>query len=100
MSLNGRKSNLVLFPKFRYKSCLSNYKLSVDGAQLLPSPSAKYLGIFFDSQLNWKVHVDSVIRKVSRKIGVLYRCHRFLTTSARLALVKSVIQPDIWTMEQ
>ena len=95
MSLNGRKSNLVLFPKFRNKSCLSNYKLSVDSAQLLPSPSAKYLGIFFDSQLNWKVHVDSVVRKVSRKIDVLYRCYRFLNTSARLALVKSVIQPDM-----
>ena len=95
MSLNGRKSNLLLFPKFRNKSCLSNYKLSVDSAQLLPSPSAKYLGIFFDSQLNWKVHVDSVVRKVSRKIGVLYRCYRFLNTSARLALVKSVIQPDM-----
>ena len=95
MSLNGKKSNLVLFPKFRNKLCLSNYKLKVNSAQLLPSPSAKYLGIFFDSQLNWKVHVDSVIRKVSRKIGVLYRCYRFLNTAARQALVKSVIQPDM-----
>ena len=39
--------------------------------------------------------MDNVIRKVGRKIGVLYRCHRLLSNAARLAFVRSVIQPDL-----
>ena len=30
-----------------------------------------------------------------KKIGVLYRCHRLLSNAARLAFVRSVIQPDL-----
>ena len=95
MALNGQKSAFLLFPKFRDTEDTSIYTVSVNNVILSPSPHVRYLGVLIDSRLSWKPQMDNVIRKVGRKIGVLYRCHRLLSNAARLAFVRSVIQPDL-----
>ena len=94
MSLNGRKSDFVIYPPFRKKSAGSP-SIRI-GSEVVPSASsARYLGIIFDSNLCWKDHVSSVMSKAGRNLGMFYRCHRLLSEKARLALVKSVIQPGL-----
>ena len=45
--------------------------------------NAKLLGVIVDDRLAWTEHVNTVCRKVGRKIGVLRRTFRQLTPKAR-----------------
>ena len=95
MKLNGKKTQLMLFRKFRDSTDLSNFSISVDGSTVSPTNSARYLGVIFDVNLSWRPQVDSVVKKVSRKLGALYRARSQLNAPARVAFVRSIIQPDV-----
>ena len=57
--------------------------------------SAKYLGVIFYHNLNWCSHLSLVVKKVARKLGVLYRSFNLLNVPARVAFVRSISQPDL-----
>ena len=57
--------------------------------------SYKYLGVFLDSELSWRHHIDHVLRKVSRKIFALRTAGSQLTLKSRRQYYVSVIQPDL-----
>ena len=61
--------------------------------QLSTVHSYKYLGVVLDSKLTWAPHI--LIRKVSSKIGVLYRSSKKLSTDAKRQHYLSVIQSDL-----
>ena len=52
------------------------------------------LGLMIDDRLSWTHYVDSVIAKVSRKIGALKRVRKQLSLQARRQFFLSVIHPD------
>ena len=55
----------------------------------------RLLGIIIDDSLSWSPHMDSICKKVGRKIGALRRTYRQLTPKARRQFFVSVIQPDL-----
>ena len=55
-------------------------------------PATARLGFMRDS---WSLHVDSICKKVGRKIGALRRTYRQLTPTARRKFFVSVIPPDL-----
>ena len=95
MSLNCKKTELVLFSKFRNKQQSMPSKLSIGGHTIQPVEQAKYLGVIFDCNLTWRPQLDAVVKKVSRKIGILRRIGRNLNTAARSAFARSVMFPDL-----
>ena len=52
-------------------------------------------GVDVDNQLSWSSEVNSVISKVSQKIGILRRNIYHLSPSARRLFYLAVIQPDL-----
>ena len=38
----------------------------------------KYLGVYIDRSLDWKKHIQEISKKVSRSLGVIRYCKRFL----------------------
>ena len=63
--------------------------------QLSTVHSYKYLGVVLDSKLTWAPRMEHLIRKVSSKIGVLYRSSKKLSTDAKRQYYLSVIQSDL-----
>ena len=57
--------------------------------------SNMYLGVVLDSKLTWEPHMEHMIRKVSAKIGALYRSNKKLSTDAKRQHYLSVIQSDL-----
>ena len=55
----------------------------------------KFLGIFVDEKLNWKSHINHVIGKVSRMVGILAKTSHFLTPAAMLTVYYSLIYPHL-----
>ena len=63
--------------------------------QLSTVHSYRYLGVVLDSKLTWAPHMEHLIRKVSSKIGGLYRSSKKLSTDAKRQYYLSVIQSDL-----
>ena len=54
---------------------------------------SKYLGVIFDSNLNWHGHIDTIASKVSRRLGLLSRIRTYIRTDVCKHLYNSVVQP-------
>ena len=85
ISLNASKTELVIFrdPK---KKTTHELKIKIGGKKLYPCKSVKYLGVFIDCHLNWKVHQTQISPKLSRAIGMLCKV-RYLVSRETLRMV-------------
>ena len=57
--------------------------VTIGTSNLQVTHQARCLGVIITDNLSWSPHVDSIISKVCRKIGVLRRCFRQLSVRAR-----------------
>ena len=53
----------------------------------------KYLGILIDKNLSWKRHIDHIIIKVSRTVGLIAKLRHFLPTHTLLNICQALIAP-------
>ena len=80
ISLNASKTELIIF---RHPNKDINYDLNVkiEGKKLFPSKYVKYLGILIDEHLNWSYHVDLIVPKLNRAIGMLSKIRHYVSES-------------------
>ena len=94
LSVNPKKTEMVLFTR---KRKLGNYRLpKFCGTQLTLSKEVKYLGVTFDSKLNWNSHLTNRTQKATiafnqcrRAIGKTWG----LTPKAAMWIYTAVIRP-------
>lgn len=92
LSLNVKKSNFVIFhpPQkkipFKLKLYLSNNLLN-------QVTNIKYLGVFFDENLNWKHHVSYIGSKIKRGIGMISKLRHLVPINILVSLYYSLIYP-------
>ena len=67
--------------------------LSCNGSSLTKSESFKYLGVVIDQHLSFNNHIEHVVNKVSRKLGVFRRLRIFIPMAAAERLYKTMILP-------
>ena len=96
LQMNVKKTQAMFVPASQVLS-QEDLTLSVFccDRQLSSVHSYKYLGVVLDSKLTWALHMEHLIRKVSSKIGVLYRSSKKLSTDAKRQYYLSVIQSDL-----
>lgn len=57
--------------------------------------NTKFLGIFLDQNLSWKVHANFVVGKLTRIIGIIQKINENLTLSTLKTLYFSFFQPSL-----
>jgi len=80
-----------------------NSKVSTDSALILTLnnisitkvKSHKHLGLIFNDSLTWSDHIDSLCKKVSKKLGLLCKNRKILGRSILTKLYKSMVLPMI-----
>ena len=55
----------------------------------------KYLGVLIDQNLSWKSHIDSVIVKISKTIGMIAKLRYFVPSTVLVNIYNSLILPYI-----
>ena len=84
----------MLFSRKRTQSF--HLTLHIAGSQLEQVDSFKYLGILLSSNLSWSHHITTIVSKVKRLIGMMYRNFSKHTSAAvMLQIYKSVIRPHL-----
>ena len=92
LSLNIEKSNFVTFHPPQ-KTISYNFELIINDKHLNQENCIKYLGIFIDSNLNWKSQIKSIITKIKRSIGVLSKIRYYVDTAILINLYYALIYP-------
>ena len=72
------------------------FSLFLEGKPINQAQHYKYLGVLIDANLNFKKHVDKLLVKISRRIGVLGRIRNNLTVDAANIKFISLLFCRIW----
>ena len=67
--------------------------LDICDAPVEVAENIKYLGVYIDSSLDWKKHIQEISKKVSRYLGVIKYCKRFLPFDTLKCLYNSIVDP-------
>ena len=83
LTLNGKKSNFVIFHPYQKKLdrdvMIKIFDIHTKEFVLLDQKTyIKYLGILIDSNLTWKYHISYIKSKISKTIGVIARLRHFV----------------------
>ena len=94
LSLNLKKTHFIIFRRQRAKVKL-NEELVIDNVKIKMKDSTKFLGVLIDRYLNFQDHIKYISGKVSRGIGILYKCKRLFHQRTLLTLYNSFIYPHL-----
>ena len=90
IGINGKKTNYILFS---YKRKISLPLIKIGKDKIHEIDSTKFLGVYFDKNLSFKNHIDSISSKLSRSVGILYRLNHFLPQPVLKTLYFTLFQP-------
>ena len=61
--------------------------------QLECTEFVKYLGVLIDYKLSWNNHIDTILLKISRTVGLLSKLWHFVLFSTLISICHSLIAP-------
>ena len=93
LSLNVNKTVYLLFSGKKVIDQLP--QLKIFNQPIDRKSDTKFLGIYIDEKLSWKVHTQHVTAKISRMIGIMYKLRNELTKCAMRTLYISLIHSHL-----
>ena len=93
LSLNNDKTKMIIFDsKPNLDAVLVNVKDNLT-LVICECKSQKYLGLIVDSKLNFYEHIDYIKKKVSKRIGAMYRSKNLLPLKFRKMFANALMLP-------
>ena len=93
LSLNSEKTIFLLFDSADIIDEI-NVSISLTSLTIKECKVNKYLGLQLDSKLNFKAHVDYVIKKITKRIGAMYRSKSLLPIKYRKMFANALMLPQ------
>ena len=91
LQLNYEKTHMMVFNSG--KKDISKLNILIDGHAVKTVSTTKFLGVSIDDDLKWKTHVNEILLKISKTIGVMGKLRHCLPKSILLTLYNSLILP-------
>ena len=79
LSLNIKKTHFIVFTSKKNK--VGPLSIKIDGQQIEEVSCTKFLGVYIDSKLNWKKHIEYISGKVSKGIGIILKAYTCLSVN-------------------
>ena len=94
LTLNESKTKYMIYCKKRKSGRnVSNTNIVMNNVILDKVRSIKFLGVYINDQLNWNDHKRYIVNKISRNLGILYKCRNIMETSDLVSMYNSFILP-------
>ena len=91
LSLNIKKTHFMIFSnKGAVKQQINLY---INGHKITEASETKSLGVFIDSNLTWKYHINYTPAKIAKGIGIITKARRLLDKESLITLYYSLIYP-------
>ena len=91
LALNVDKTNFIVFDSCEYLDCI--YLGTNQESQINECRVVKYLGLMLDNKLSFSDHIDMIKKKVSKRIGAMYRCKSLLPIKYRKMFANALMLP-------
>ena len=96
LTINTKKTKIMYFcTTNKTKQLTPDNNNYLYGNVLQKVDSYKYLGVILDTNLNFKLHVETLLKTLRYKLYVFSKIRRFLTVQASLCIYKATILPYI-----
>ena len=73
----------------------SRIDILLAGSKINQVYETRFLGVIISSKLNWNAHIDTVLNKISKTIGIIAKVRHLLPTSATRTLYLCFVEPYI-----
>ncbi len=73
LSLNLQKCTYMIFCNKKKNCDVHNLKIIISNHEIPKVDFTKFLGVYIDSRLSWKVHITEICKKISKSIGIISR---------------------------
>ena len=93
LHINTDKSKFIHFKS--PKSNDINMNLNLGNKRLTCVKKTKFLGVFIEEKLNWKYHISSIAKRVSKTSGILYKIGRSLPISLRKSVFSELVNSHL-----
>ena len=96
MSFNpdvDKQAQEVIFSRILQKS--NHPSLTFNGTSVTQSEIQKLLGMFLDSEIDFKEHIQNAFSKVSKTIGLLGKLQKILPRPLSITTLKSFIRSHL-----
>ena len=77
-------------PNFLIEECIE----MPDGSLIYEPESVKYLGAHFDNHFEFKTHIDILNCKISRLVGILWKCE-YLSLEAKQMVYAGLVEAHL-----
>ena len=94
LSLNKEKSKFIIF---RSKNKTIHYpgEIKIGGAKIEQVENTKFLGVYIDQYLDWKVHVNYILSKLTCGVYSLYKVKNILPQFSKKLLYAANVQSHL-----
>ncbi len=93
LSLNVKKTKVMMIGSKRALARLDPLSVSLNGEQLEHVNEFKYLGVYVDCNLSMNAHVDKLVDKVLKRLGLLYKTRWLFDLETAKMLYQTLILP-------
>ena len=100
----GKTNSMLVCTKQRSKSIDMPLDVSLQDQPVSQVDCCNYLGVTIDHNLSFDNHMDIVIKKISKSLGILKRVSQFVPLQSRITLYNTIVLPHfdycttIWDM--
>ena len=96
LTINTKKTKIMYFGTTnKLKQFVHFPKTYLYGNELMRVDHYKYLGTTLDCNLNFKSHIDTLLKILRYKLYILSKIRRYLTIQASIAVYKTTVLPYI-----
>ena len=91
LKLNESKTEILIIKGNRRSNIITQHCFDILGSPVESKTSVKNLGVIIDSDLNFKSHINSIVKKCSFHIRNLYAIKRFINRETLILLVNAQV---------
>jgi len=95
LTINCDKTNYMVFHPNKTTKDSSDLNLYINNQQIKRAIVTKYLGVYIDENLDWKLHIKEVCQALRKYVGVFYKLNQKLPIKVLKMLYFALIYPRI-----
>ena len=77
ISLNTDKTEIIVF-KNKNKKISKKLNFRISGQKIKPTNALKYLGVILEENLSWEKHLNTLVKRLGRAIGILAKLRHYV----------------------
>lgn len=93
LMLNTEKTRLLRFRPYLINNI--HFSIFVGGREIFESDAIRYLGVYFQNNLSWNLHIQNLKSKIVCALGLIYKFKNRFDKQTKLILYQSLIHSHL-----